>query len=86
LGLIIYIADGVGFEKEVSRVAWARRDSANPDAAFSEKLDEELQKAEEAAEVANKYQQEADEAARVAAQLAQRRLDEILGRPPDVYQ
>jgi hypothetical protein len=53
-GMIVYLADDGGHSKrEVSRVAWVRRNGANPDVAFHEQLRAEVDKAKQAIDLIN---------------------------------
>lgn len=49
-GMIIYVTDGSS-KKEVSRVAWIRRNSKNPKVSFEKQLKVEIDKAREAVRV-----------------------------------
>lgn len=85
-GLVIYLADGTddGQEYEVTRVAYARRASRNPDVSFEDQLRIEIGKAEEAAASMNEL---LDEYARQAFEkvLEQRdRIRDLLGEPEKV--
>jgi hypothetical protein len=51
-GLVIYLTNGSS-KQEVSRVAWIRRVSKNPDNKFEDQLATEINKAKAAAEVLN---------------------------------
>ena len=51
-GIIVLITNGTTTQ-EVSRVAWVRRASENPEVPFKEQLDREIQKANEAAATLN---------------------------------
>lgn len=51
-GMVIYVTDG-SVKHEVSRVGFNREFSANPNRSFQETLNEELEKAREAARIIN---------------------------------
>lgn len=51
-GIIVLLTNGSA-EQEVSRVAWVRRASENPEVTFKDQLDREIQKANEAAATLN---------------------------------
>lgn len=80
-GLVVYLTDGEDW-REVTRVAYARQDSRNPEIPFEDQLQEELEKAGEACDVLNET---LDELARVEESQvadAKKRIDEILGKRP----
>jgi hypothetical protein len=54
-GMVIFVTNG-SFKEEVSRVAWIRRASKNPDVDFATALQRELDKARESVKVLNDLQ------------------------------
>lgn len=52
-GVVLYVVDERGNRREVSRVAFIRRNSKNPKTSFERQLTEELGRAREAVRVLN---------------------------------
>lgn len=53
-GMVIYLEDADGRREELSRVAFVRRASKNPDVSFEDQLDAELEKADMACAALNR--------------------------------
>lgn len=79
-GLRVVLTDGEE-TWEVSRVAFIRRNSRNPETDFPAALDAELDRAAEAADALNAAMDEAESARSEAAEKARARVREILGPP-----
>lgn len=77
-GLALLLTDGAD-EHEVSRVAFARDKSKSPKAEFGDALQQEIAKAEEAADLINDYEQKTEAARQIAVSEAQDRIREIMG-------
>lgn len=78
MGLRIMLFDGEDEEYEIARVAFRREDSANPDKDFATALDEQLDKAEQAIEVINDFEDQAERDLQDAKDKARNRIREIL--------
>lgn len=79
-GLRVILTDGVQ-EHEMSRVGFARRNSRNPGQSFEVQLQQELDKAYEAAATVNELHEELEELMNEAARKARDRIREVLGNP-----
>ena len=85
LGVIVAMVnpdDEDGEDYEVSRVAYARRNSKNPDTVFDQQLTEELRKAELAADEINALWDDFMEAKWQEIQAERKKLRELLGPKP----
>lgn len=80
-GLVVALTDGDA-SHEVSRVAYVRRNSKNPDVEFGDQLDAEIEKAQRAADAVNDYLDELERAEDERVVKAREKVREILGREP----
>lgn len=80
-GIMVALTDGDA-EFEVVRVAYARRNSKNPDAEFGEQLDAEIEKAQRCAEALNDMLDDLERAEDEKILKVRDMVREILGPPP----
>jgi hypothetical protein len=79
-GILISLTDGEE-HVEVSRVAFVRRNSRNPEAEFASQLEAEIEKAELAADALNAWLDERERMIEERYMEVQDRVREIIGEP-----
>jgi hypothetical protein len=81
-GIIISLSDGEE-HVEVSRVAFVRRNSRNPEAEFASQLEAEIEKAELAADELNSWLDDRERMMEERYMEIQDRVREIIGEPQE---
>lgn len=82
-GLVVLLADGADEEEhEVTRVAFTRRRSRNPNVPFEEQLQVELEKARRAAEALTALEREYETLREEERAKAREEIRELLGPTP----
>jgi hypothetical protein len=79
-GIVVSLTDGEEYV-EVSRVAFVRRNSRNPEAEFPVQLEAEIEKAELAAEALNEWLDDRERMMEERYMEIQDRVREIIGEP-----
>jgi hypothetical protein len=81
-GIVISLSDGEE-HVEVSRVAFVRRNSRNPEAEFASQLEAEIEKAELAADELNSWLDDRERMMEERYMEIQDRVREIIGEPQE---
>lgn len=81
-GLAVFLTDGEE-EREMSRVAFQRRNSLHAKTGLAQQLENEMARADEAAAIVNELQEECERLQRDATRRARERITELLGQPSE---